>query len=329
MKLFSYEKTSYASLSMCVYFSIQAQNYTSVDAIVSNYPNKFKSIEEFANTVEIDFDSDINKVRAVYYWIANHITYDYKSLKKNNNGFEFINSNPDDDYETRLSDMQKRYAEGALKRKQAVCEGYSQLMKFVLNELDIETEVVHGFAKISPSEIGYIRHNTNHAWNAVKLNNQWHLIDATWSTGSEEKQPNIFNFTDTYFLISPKHLILSHFPKEQHWQLLDQPISKANYFFKPIFYEAYFNSGLKLNPKTNGIIKVKRGGKIKIIFDEIDSTKTYYYAFKGQSISKPLTIEKKSGQFIAKIPFNAKRKTEVGIYDDTQGVIEFKVVIDR
>lgn len=305
-----------------------AQDYSNIDSTASKYPNKFKSIKSFADKVRSDFDSDLHQIRAVYYWVANHIAYDYKSLKNNDNGFEFVNSNSND-YEVRLSEMHRRYAERALKRKLAVCEGYSQLIKFTLEELNIETKVIHGFAKIFPSEIGYIRNITNHAWNAVKIENQWKLIDATWSTGNDISQPKTFKFTDTYFLIDPENLILSHFPKDKKWQLLDEPISKANYFFKPIFYEAYYNSGLKLNPTVVGIIKVKTRDKIKIIFDDIDLTKNYYYAFKNQHVSKPLVFEKKSGKHIAKIPFNSKRKTELGIYDDTQGVLEFKVVVEK
>ncbi|WP_460218170.1 transglutaminase domain-containing protein [Psychroserpens sp. MEBiC05023] len=310
-------------------FSSKAQDYSSVDAIVKNYPNRFKSIDDFAHRIELDFDSDINKVRAVFYWVSNHIAYDFKSATNNTNGYKYINSNPDDGYEERLLQMHKTYAERALKRKLAVCEGYSQLIKFTLNALDIKSEVIHGFAKVFPSEIGIIRNTTNHAWNVVKIDNEWKLLDATWATGIEINQPKIFNFTDTYFLISPEHLILTHFPKEEQWQLLYPPITKSNYFFKPIFYEAYFSSGLELNMDSSGIIKAKQGTKIKLIFDHIDEDKMYYYAYKDQKVSKPLVFEKRLGKYITKIPFYSKRKTHLGIFDNTDGVLEFKVLIER
>lgn len=314
------------TLTFLLAFISYSQNYNHVDSIVSNYPDKFRSINYFANRVAKDFDTDLDKTRAVYYWIANHIVYDYKSRRNGSNGYKSIEVTTEDDYKHKLLAMEKKYAERTLKRKLAVCEGYAQLFKFTLLELGIEAEVISGFARINPSEIGRIRNDTNHAWNAVKIQNEWKLVDATWSTDSEEEVPEQFNFRDTYFFIAPEDLILSHFPKDKKWQLLKNPLDKADYFYQPLFYETYYDSGLKLKEKTQGLIKIKSKDFIEITFDAIDPTYNYYYAFSEFSTSKKLFFEKKNGKYVTKIPFNSNRKTVLGIYHNFTAAIDFKII---
>jgi len=62
--------------------SIIAQDYNKVDSIVNTYSKKFKSIKSFADRISSDFKTKKEKTRAVFYWIANNVTYDYKSLRK-------------------------------------------------------------------------------------------------------------------------------------------------------------------------------------------------------------------------------------------------------
>src|SRR5690606_2162152 len=130
-----------------------------------------------------------------------------------------------------------------------------------------------GYAKTSTGEIGHIVNTTNHAWNAVKIDNKWKLIDATWSTGNDEANPGSFNFSEEYFLIKPEKLILNHFPEDSKWQLLNPIITKENFFFKPLFYGPYFLSNLELKNNVNGIIKVKQGDSITLVFDKADTEK--------------------------------------------------------
>lgn len=54
-------------------------------------------------------------------------------------------------------------------KKAVVCEGYSKLMQLVLNELGIENIYITGRAG-----------GGEHAWNAVKIDEEWFLLDATW-----------------------------------------------------------------------------------------------------------------------------------------------------
>ncbi len=316
-------------LFIVISFQGFSQNYLQVDSVVNNYPKKFRSIKDFANKIETDFDSDINRVRAIYYWISNNIEYDYKALRSKKNDYKSIGFVTEKEYQEKLLKQKNKYAERTLKSKKAVCEGYSQLLKFTCLELNIEAEVISGFAKTYISEIGRIRNDENHAWNAVKINNKWKLIDATWSTGNEENKPKRFNFSDQYFLISPNKLILNHLPKDTNWQLLKNPISKSEFFFKPIFYGSYFISKIELNTNTKGVIKVKTNEYITLRFDTVDESKTYYYAFKEDKYSSLIKMFKTKKGYSCRILYTAKRNTMLSIIDDNKTIIAFKISFQK
>ena len=56
-------------------------------------------------------------------------------------------------------------AYGALVKGCSVCEGYAKAYKYLLNSVDIECEIIV---------------SATHAWNAVKLEEQWYYVDCTW-----------------------------------------------------------------------------------------------------------------------------------------------------
>lgn len=295
-----------------------AQDYSIVDSIVKNYPKDFKSIESFADKIDSDFDTDLEKTRAAYYWISNNIIYDYKSA----NSVRISGYHYSDDSE--LEKIQLEYSENVLKEKKAVCEGYAQLLKYVLDKIEIKCEVIDGYAKTDIREIGKVKNEENHAWNAVYLDEKWQLIDATWSTGNEENRQDHFEFNDAYFLIKPEYLVWSHFPDDKKWQLLEKPISSLTFFYSPIIHPGFYNSGLELS-KMKGTVKSSR--TIQISFDSVDTDRVYYYQFTNSSLNlEPITFIKKGDKQIAEIPYNYKNGKELIIYVDYDACLSFKII---
>ena len=302
---------------------VTSQEYQYIDSIVNQYPKKFKSIENFAYEVSLDFKSNIERTRAVYYWISNNITYDYKSLRKKRKKKK-IKFKSRSEYEAKVNKLNRKIAEKTLRNKSAVCEGYSRLLTEVLKDLNVISVVVTGYAKQLPNEIGRIRRNSNHAWNAVKIKGDWFLIDATWSTGNSIYNSNFFNFSDTYFLMPPDAMILSHFPDDEQWQLQKKPISKTDYFNLPIYYTAYHSSGLKLKDNFSGLITTKTGSTIQLDFTKIDENKTYYYSFdKGKS--GEIKFKNEDDIYKLLIPYEDKRRKNLLISDGQLGLIKFKI----
>ena len=303
---------------------LYAQEYEQVDSIVKLYPPKFKTIESLAKKINDDFETDLDKTRAAYYWISNNISYDYVAYRKNKGAYKAISYDTESEYQNKQSKQEYKYAEQCLRRKKAVCEGYSQLLKFTLEKVNVECEVVSGFTKTSSREIGRTRSVANHAWNVVKIDNKWMPIDATWSTGNRESSPE-FNFDDTYFRTNPEKFILDHFPRKEKWQLVEKPINKSEFFLLPKIYSPFFNTDIKLGKASLGLIQVKANDTIKLAFENVRVDKFYRYAFKDQP-STSFLFEKIDNEFILKIPFKFKRPTSLTIYFEDKSILKYRVI---
>jgi hypothetical protein len=105
---------------------------------------------------------------------------------------------------------------------------------------------------------------SNHAWNGVKINGSWYLIDSTWGAGyvSGDKK-YVQRFDDHFFMTPPFQFIYDHFPEDARWQLLVVPVSKQ-VFENLVYLEPdFFNLGLKLS-KRNGTISADKQINVSI-----------------------------------------------------------------
>lgn len=77
-------------------------------------------------------------------------------------------------YEQSISKPNIRNIYGALCEREVVCEGYAKAFKYLLDKLDIENIIVVGYGTNSSGQ------SEEHAWNDVKLDDNWYAIDVTW-----------------------------------------------------------------------------------------------------------------------------------------------------
>jgi hypothetical protein len=201
--------------------SAKAEYYAKIDSRVFLYskahakkPLNFDSVSTFVNTT---FISTEEKVRAYYTWVALNIYYDMERMQEISTAKL---------YESHFENPSQR-PDTVLIRKRAVCEGFSLLMNKFCAASKIPSSVVIGYTK-TPD--GRTVTDILHAWNAVKVDSTWGLLDITWSNGYVD-QNNLYHrqFSDKYFLNEPKIFLQDHLPLDPMWQLLNNPVSK-NYF---------------------------------------------------------------------------------------------------
>ena len=151
--------------------------------------------------------NDLEKAYLLFNWIGNNIEYDYEGMLNNTSTCE-------------INDV--------FKIGKTVCSGYSRLFRHFADNIDLMTENIFGYANIintnSDSKKLEKRLDSNHEYNAVKLNNKWYLIDSTWGAGYISRGAFKKNYNPYYFCISPELLINSHFPLNENWQLLEKPL---------------------------------------------------------------------------------------------------------
>jgi transglutaminase/protease-like cytokinesis protein 3 len=165
--------------------------------------------QDIADKLTSGFSSDSLKIRAIYYWITQKIGYDCQAYKKGNP----IPYNKDD------GDYYYKRVRRTLSYKKGVCEDYALTFKMFCDALKIPAEVIDGYGLVvKPYKILSILGigESNHAWNAVKINNKWYLLDLTWASGYVNG--TVTKFTrkrnDYYYLTTPEKFILDHHPDE-------------------------------------------------------------------------------------------------------------------
>jgi transglutaminase/protease-like cytokinesis protein 3 len=170
-------------------------DFTEIDQHALSTPeNEESSIESLAAYLTKPAKNDMEKARAIYRWVTKNIDYNVQGL------FE--------------GDYGNVSAEGVLKSRRSVCSGYSNIFEKLANESGLKTVIISGYAKGYNYTPGMrFSGQTDHAWNAVKIDGKWYLIDSTWGAGwlgVDKKYHREFN--DYYFLTSPKEFINRHFP---------------------------------------------------------------------------------------------------------------------
>ncbi len=214
-----------------------------IDLYVKNTPTSVTtSVQTLANYLIQPAQNDVEKARAVYDWIAMNISYNYN---------EYLNPSAGG---TSAADV--------LQSRSSICEGYSNLFQTIATAAGLEVETIDGWGKgIGYSAGDQITGPSDHAWNAVKINGAWYLLDSTWGAGYTDEQNNfVFDFDDEYFLMPPEQFIYTHFPEDAKWQLLSTPISNNEFADLPdvqrrfFSYDLVLDSNLKSVIQSNGIV---------------------------------------------------------------------------
>ena len=135
------------------------------------------------STLVGDDFSDLEKLHAIYDWLIENVTYD-KTL------FGYVVANGED-----LRKYKGFYLEGVFDDHRAVCDGISKAFMVMARIEGIECVQVSGTA---------IESGVGHAWNKVRLNGRWYVVDATGGgviVGGEKEMltHRLFMCNDTYY----------------------------------------------------------------------------------------------------------------------------------
>ncbi len=75
-------------------------------------------------------------------------------------------------------------------------------------------------------------------------------MDVTWDAGFVNDDEFTARFTSDYFLTPPDIFGIRHFPDEPQWQLLEAPLTRAEFLRLPNMRPAFFRHGLTLEQPT-------------------------------------------------------------------------------
>ncbi len=223
---------------------------------------------------------ELGRIRAVHDWVADRIAYDAPALE--------------------LPRLPPQNAELIFKNRIGVCSGYALLLRAIAKEIDLNVVYVVGDSRDQSGDIA----GGGHAWNAVKIDGAWHLIDATWDSGSVNDGRFKKGYNTRYFLAPPEVFGINHFPDRPQWQLRKSPISRGDFIRLPMLDPRFYVNKMRLIEPSRSQITVED----QVIIRVANPNKMFILAdFKalGSTASKGTRCQVNHGaeeRFVCKFP---------------------------
>ena len=149
-----------------IQFTIQTNGYTK-NYIIKNYDKVTSVAKTIADNAKKQ-TTVYKRIKYIHDYLATNIQYGY--VNADNDRYNII---------------------GALINKRCVCQGYAMAFSYISRLVGIEAIFVRGIA---------IDENGRHAWNYVKIDNAWYLLDVTFDDPGDAK-PGVPSDSYIYFLI--------------------------------------------------------------------------------------------------------------------------------
>lgn len=198
------------------------------------------SLLPLAHKITDNISNDSDKVVAIYQWMSKNLTYDYDS---------------DAHGATKNEEWQRPAM--VVQRKKGVCDGYARLFQDLCQLNDIYAAYIVGYTSFNDLTDSA---QTLHAWNSVRVNARWYLMDITWEDAGfdyvkDPKKPK---------RLSPREHLAMRLVKTQNRRIVD----KFNTGYQDVEKVALGNFLTYVDSTKNKVIEPQTVLNQPIIFTE-------------------------------------------------------------
>lgn len=296
--------------------SSYSQNLKKVDEIVLNFPEPLSNPEELADLINENFDTEIEKSRAIYTWIASNIEY---------NTEEFANLQASDTSNKKKKSDDGSGATNVMTTGKAICDGYSDLFKRLCDLTGLKCVSISGATKTVEEDIGKSADVSNHAWNAVKIKRKWYLMDATWGAGflSTKSDKYVSNFNDVWFMTEPEDFFLKHFPEDQNRLYVNK--TKKDFERLPLYFSNFLDLDIEFIKPKSGVVKKVSGRHIEFKLKTSEDISQFKYSFDNSDYKAEMKLEEDGGDYTFRLPLYKANAKYVTLYHNRRAIVKYKL----
>lgn len=263
---------AHAGMSFASGINPRAFNYAKADRVALSFTDHSDNTQVIADKLTRGLATEHEKFRALFMWVTHNISYSYGQRSTN--------------------------PEQVLRTRQAVCSGYSMLLKELCTLSGIECKAISGYAKsYEERDIGVFT-APNHAWNAVRLYGQWFLVDATWAAGYMDGNRFVKKFDEFYFLTDPAVFIYRHFPEKPEWKLTKTSLTLEEFGRLPIYLDPFFKQGIRELKHLGGELEEQASYS----FRSAVPITSAHFMFEEEQDPLQLKVSQKDGIYHVAIP---------------------------
>jgi hypothetical protein len=189
-------------------YSQKQSNFAAIDKLALGAAgDQTSSAADIARYFIQQFESDRDRTRAAFIWIASNLKYDVENM-----------------YNSAYYRDKAELVKKILKTRRGLCMHYATLYEALLAQMGIKSHIIIGYTR-QHGQIDRIAH----AWNAVYLDGNWYLSDATWGAGYVQNKRFIKEINDNFFLAKPADFAISHMPFDPLWQFSELPLNHIEF----------------------------------------------------------------------------------------------------
>lgn len=174
--------------------------------------------------------SERDRYRAAYQWVTTQIRYDKDSSFLLNAG-----------------GSERDKIDIAFKRRRGVCENFAAIFADICRHANLEVHVIHGYTRTG----GRVQPQ-GHTWCAGMVDGEWYFFDPTWDAGGGHQ----------FYMCAPGEFIETHIPFDPIWQLLEYPVSNAD-FARGIFNRSWARKPLNYRDSIAAYLNENRQTKLE------------------------------------------------------------------
>lgn len=273
--------------------------------------HSLQSPDKLAQKLVQGIETDVERFRVIFMWIADNVSYDYplylkmiKREKKLRYKRKRLNA-----FSTRAS---KAIFRGMILQKKTVCSGYSTLLEYMCQEVGLSCVFVSGYGRNFGTEKTW---GPDHAWNAVKLANEWYLCDVTWASGSVDEMGRFHKFfNEIYFLTEPSLFLCNHYPSDKSWTLVKDAPSITQFLNSTFKTRGFIENWINHYSPDTEMVKTKTSTPFELRFTSnapsMDSTASIHIISqqkKGYNERFDVALSKdKTGEYILTYAFETR-----------------------
>ncbi|MDA0284339.1 MAG: hypothetical protein O3B86_13395 [Planctomycetota bacterium] len=223
-----------------------------------------------------DVDDPVHQVTAIHDWIADKIAYDVDLAAENRR--------PPETWE------------GTIRKGSTVCSGYSRLFQKMCDLAGFRCEFIPGYSLGIQLEGPDALIEEDHAWNAVEIDGEWHLVDVTWAAGAVSGKEFKRRFSHDYLFLPPREFLHTHFPGDRKWQLIDPPITKDEFAQLPRLNGRFFNFGLEMSGGSISWQSVRDRANFELVVPEEYRLSCHLVRSDGEPLERQSLIQRTGSQ---------------------------------
>ncbi|MEL6657283.1 MAG: transglutaminase domain-containing protein [Bacteroidota bacterium] len=215
-------------LSTSSLLALDSLDLRQLDFIRKTVPTEVMSLRSLSDTLLAEADSDFNAAELAFYWIAEHIEYDFEAEQLGGESADL---------------------EQVLRTRRGNMQTFSQIYRELCSRMGLQCYLIRGYANLKIGKelpehfydgtVGDIPDRPNHSWNLVKIDSVYYGVDVSLGAGflggTEEEAVFVKKYDYAQILVSEGIFFKIHLAADPRWQFREHPLSLTT-FFKDVPY---------------------------------------------------------------------------------------------